>query len=234
MSRAYRNIETYSEIINTIGKWKIIECQDLYKYLMNQVSYKTLKNKIKYLEKLGIVKGIFVGNKKKHVYLTDIGIQFTRHDKTYEPIETELLHDLLTGKILHELMNYSGVIDVTMYHQLNDYHINPDGVIRVFNDGEEFTIAIEVELNQKSQKRVKEKYSKIGKSQDYDYCFFISNKEKLINTYKRYLSEMEEEVRNKIMFIEKENLSSSNVNLLESKCFYLGEEVDLVSMLGKK
>ena len=44
------NSSVYLDIISTIGKWKVIACRDLLKYLQFKISYKTLQSKIKQLE----------------------------------------------------------------------------------------------------------------------------------------------------------------------------------------
>ena len=43
-------IQNYSEILNLVGKWKIIDLKKLYRLTMHPISYYTFKQKIRELE----------------------------------------------------------------------------------------------------------------------------------------------------------------------------------------
>ncbi|MBT4789935.1 MAG: hypothetical protein HON90_00060 [Halobacteriovoraceae bacterium] len=234
MNKVYRNISNYADVINTIANWKIIDIKSLHQFLSFEISYYTLKRKICDLEKSGMVKSFFTTKRNKYVFLTDKGIQFSSTDKTFEPCDVEQTHDLLVVKLVQEMLGFSKVTDGKLYHQVNDNYINPDAVVKILSDDTEYTIAIELELTQKSQKRVKDKYAKYGNSYQYDYCLYISNKPKLIKTYQTYLEQMEEKTQSKFFFISKCDLSNAETNLLVAKCFHKGRELDLKVLFGVK
>ena len=134
MSHPQKIMDSYFDIINALGKWKIIECQRLKRHLFTDISYYTLKKKIKHLESEGLVRSVYLGNMKKHVYLTERGLKFTKHKSSYEPLEAEIRHDLLVCKIMDDLSSFKDVIDVSMYHELDDFDISPDGMIKVLSN----------------------------------------------------------------------------------------------------
>ena len=231
---SFENDSAAAEIIHMIGKWKIIDLKNLYEYLNLNVTYRTLKTKVNNLEKRGLVASKFLGTRQKYVYLPDNGIAHTPFDKTYGPVSSEVFHDLLVGRVVQEFSKYSKVLDVTMYHLIEDKYINPDAVITLNAKGKLYRVAIEIELTRKSQSRIKSKFSKYGNSQDYDFCFYISNDERLLTAYKMYLDEFKEEVRRKIFFITDSNLGTAKEILKNPRCIHKGQEVVLESIIGGK
>ena len=232
--RAYTDGGLFTVILNKVGEWKVIECHDLYKYFQHLISYQTLMKKILKLESDGLIKGTYLGNKNKHVYLTDLGIKFTVFDKTYEPSPEELAHDLQVGRIVQELLSYSKIREATMYHQIQDNYINPDATVLMENDDETYNVAIELELTQKSQSRVKAKFNRYGVSADYDYCIFLSHKRTLINTYQRYLGEFKNYLSEKFFFILIDEFDGFKPILNQMKCFHRGQMIDHNGLLGSK
>lgn len=223
-----------ADIIHTIGKWKVIDLKNLYEQLNLNVTYRTLKTKVNKLQKDGIVASKFLGTRNKYVYLTERGIAHTSFNKTYEPVSEEITHDLLVGKVAQELSKYSKVSGVTMYHHIEDKHINPDAIITVNAKERVFNIGIEVELTRKSQRRIKSKFGKYGLSQDYDYCFYISNDERLLTAYRLYLRELKPEIQRKIFFINNKDLCTSKDIFNGVSCIHKDKEVEITSIIGEK
>jgi hypothetical protein len=190
--------------------------------------------KIVKLEADGLIKGVYLGNRNKHVYLTNEGIKYTVYDKTYEPVPEELAHDIQVGRIVQDLLCYSKVIDATMYHQIDNKLISPDAVIQMDSDEELFNVAIELELTQKSQTRVKAKFNRYNVSSEFDYCIFISQKETLIKTYQRFLKDLNPELSGKFFFIIMDEFSGFRPILDQMKCFYNGELITVKGLFGTK
>lgn len=230
----YKTDGSFADIIHTIGKWKVIDLPNLHKQLNVKIGYRTLKAKINDLQRDGVVAHKFLGASLKYVYLTDKGIVHTPFDKTYQPVSEEVTHDLLVGRVAQELSQRSKVAGVTMYHLIEDKHINPDAIITVNGKNTVFNIGIEIELTRKSQRRIKSKFGKYGTSQDYDYCFYISNDERLLKSYRRYLNDLEVEIQKKFFFITDENLKNAGEILKDVSCIYKDKEADLDAVIGEK
>lgn len=193
-----------------------------------------MMKKISKLQADGLVKSVYLGNRKKHVYLSEFGIQLTPFDKTYEPVPEELTHDLQVGKIVQEFPSYPNVVEATMNHQISDNHVSPDATMLINKKNKTFVIAIELELRQKSRTRVKSKISRYNVSQDYDYCLFISQKENLLNTYQRFLSEYTENFRKKFFFVQIEEFSGFKPILNEMKWTHKSNIIRHENIIGKK
>ena len=121
-----------------------------------------------------------------------------------------------------------------MYHRIEDNFINPDAIITVNAKERVFNIGIEVELTRKSQGRIKSKFSKYGVSQEYDYCFYISNDERLLTSYRLYLNELKLEIQRKIFFIGNEDLSRSSEIFTKATCIHKNKVVEMSSIIGEK
>ena len=106
-----------------------------------------------------MVKSVNLGRKRKHVYLSNTGIKFTNYDNTYELTDECMNHDVIVGTALRAFLKYPNCYNGRMFHQIVENNISPDAVLSGEKGGNEYELAIEVELTQKSSRRVKSKYS---------------------------------------------------------------------------
>ena len=213
----------YENIINTLGQWKILDSKTLHHFCDHHISYKNFLKKINRLESAGLVKAVFVGNKKKHLYLSQGGIEHTYHNSTSEISQENLRHDLITGMVMRDLLGWSGLTQGRMFHEFDRGCLIPDGELVGVKESKNIKVALEVELTQKSKDRVKEKFGVYCDKSNYDFCLFVTNKESLFKTYQRYLQEMNMEVQAKVLLVLDITLRCSQSNLSEGICFYMGE-----------
>lgn len=210
----------YEDIVNLLGKWKILDIKGISEMTNYNLKYRNLLHKIQKLEKHGLVRGILLGRKNKHVFLTQKGIKFTPYDSTFEISEENLTHDLIVGKVLRVLLQFEGFKDGKMFHQITSDKLLPDAEVTGLKNSEVYKMAIEVELTQKAQNRVKEKYRLYGSGKGFSYVLFITNKEALFNTYKRFLLEMNIEIQEGVILLLDKSLTASKFNYVDSECFY--------------
>tara|TARA_Y100000768_G_scaffold388444_1_gene384391 strand:+ start:2484 stop:3260 length:777 start_codon:yes stop_codon:yes gene_type:complete len=225
--------QIYREIIEALGKWKILECRDLYKTIDMKISYETLKRRVRFLEQQGLLESKFSNNCLKYVYLTDLGIRYTSQDQTFSPKEEEISHDIICSKVVQEFLKFSNVVEAKMYHQISTAYINPDAELIIQKENS-YKMALEIELTQKSQKRIKNKFEKYSDHKDFDYCVFITNKKRIIETYSRYLREMNKSFQENFFFILCDNLLDKKPVLDSIQCFHLEEVVSLNKIFGEK
>ncbi|MFT6632890.1 MAG: DNA-binding Lrp family transcriptional regulator [Bacteriovoracaceae bacterium] len=234
MRELSQNYDYYAPIINTIGNWKILGIKDLHDKLELPLSYKTLRNKLLKLENGGVVKSTKLHGPAKYVYLSDKGIALTQNDRTYEPCDETIVHDVIVGRVVQDLLKYSKVNSAKLFHQIKEKAICPDAFVLVSNKDKEYKIGIEVELTQKSRSRVQEKYSEYSNSLDYDYCVYFSHKTKLIEAYQRFLNEMNANVREKVFLVHSEKLLRKVQDLTSSNCYFDSESIDFEKLFGEK
>jgi hypothetical protein len=109
----------YVDIINAVGKWKIVDLNSLIEVCNYDFKYSNLRKKVKVVEKYGIRKSVNLGRKRKHVYLSNMGIKFTSHDKTYELSDECMNHDVMVGTVLRAFLKFPSFYSGKMFHQID-------------------------------------------------------------------------------------------------------------------
>jgi len=222
----------YLELLNIIAQWKIIDMPTLQELCSFKMKLPNFLNKVRLLERDGYIKGTLLGRKHKYVYLSDKGIKHTPYDHSYEIGDESFMHDLITGKVLRELLTFSNFKNGRMFHQISEEGVFPDAMIEAERNGRQYTLAIEVELTQKASNRVKEKFARYTTDKRFNFCLYITNKAQLYRAYQHYLQEMSVSVREKIVLLLDKNLSAKNFNFLDSECFYLKNGLKFVELFG--
>ena len=228
------NIGKYSDILNAVGKWKIVDMKALYDLLPKNESYESFKRKVRELERMDLLKSKTHIHNKKYIYLTQSGFSNSTDPNKLILNEDILTHDLLASEIIINLMEYSYVTSGECYPKKSDLTIEPDGLIIGSNNKTEKAIAVEVELTQKSSTRVREKIGNYHRTYDYDLCLFITNKRRIVDTYCRFLNEFDTDCKKKFIFIYSDQLYAGRISLESSQCTYMNKEIEFNSIFGNK
>jgi len=223
----------YMDIINTIGKWKVVDFNSLSELCSFKIEYSNLRKKVKKLEELGLLKSENLGRKKKHIFLTNHGIKFTTFDKTYEISDESLNHDIIVGTVLRSFLQFERFTNGRMFHEIIENEIEPDALLTGIKGGREYELAIEVELTQKASNRVKTKYSRYSRSKTFDYCVFVTHKKGLFWSYARFLGEMNSDVQSKIIIMHALELTPDKFSYIESYCYFKGQEKSFKEIFGE-
>lgn len=234
MKNAFIPYGEYEIIINLLGQWKILNINELNIKMNNLIKYSNLTKKIRFLENLGIIKSVNIGKNIKHIYLSNKGLQYTPFDNSYEISEDNLNHDLTVSNTLKTLLKYKCFKNGKMFHQITQDEIYPDAMLEGIKDEMSYKLALEIELTQKSQQRVKEKFIKYSNSKFFDYALFLTPKDSLSKAYKNFLKNMSEEIQETIIISHDENLGPLNSNFEKAKCYYMNEEVSFSDVFGIK
>lgn len=224
----------YYRILRIIGKWKIVDIKTIQECLRANQSRQELNRKILYLIEEGLVKSVKHSFGKKYYYLTANGLMYTQFEEAFDPSENSFLHDVTTSYIVRELLLFENVVNGEIDSFDKSSSFRPDGYIEVLKDDKVFTVALEIELTQKSKKRVLGKFQKYQYYNDIDYVLYISNKERLIETYQRYLLEMNEKVQDKVIFYTDTKLSFNYFEIRNpSKLKFNQKEVEFTKIFGR-
>ena len=93
-------------------------------------------------------------------------------------------------------------------HQIFGEKLLPDGEIVIEGGGgKEVRIALEIELTRKSQDRIKWKFGRYKKEIQFDFVFFITNKEGIFKGYGKHLTHMVKKIQDGVAVIYDPNLS---------------------------
>jgi hypothetical protein len=229
--------DIYEEIVNALGKWKVLDVKNLKEMIDPSLSYFNFLKKIRILEKNGILKSVLIGRKNKHVYLSAKGLKFTPLDCSSEIAPENLTHDLIVSRVLKELLKHPSFDEGRMFHHIDNKKILPDAELVGIKNGESYRLGIEVELTQKTYERVTKKFKNYRDDINYDYSFFVTNKESLFKTYCKLASQMDEDVQRSNIIVLDKSLSRHKFNYQSSDYYYLNKLIsfnDLFLDTGQK
>ena len=182
------------------------------------MDYSSFCKTIKKIEKEGLISSFQGYRCKKYLSLTGEGGKLSQYSFPYLESRIELKHDLIAGHVLKRLLEFenfrSGHVS---YEELS---VNPDAVIYAVRNNREYSLGIEVELHQKSQRRVIEKFSKYYNSQILNYILYVMPKESIFHSYQKIILEMSEKVQGKIILLLDKELTPDHFNYLDSEIFF--------------
>lgn len=206
--------EKHIQILDEIGRWKVIGLKELFSQVGGGVLYSSFSKSVRKLEDNGLVQSFPGHRRKKYLSLSGEGGKFSRFSSPYLESENELRHDLITSCVLRELLRFP---NFKSGHVMNeDLEVVPDALIYAVKNNKEYSLAIEVELHQKSKKRLIEKFSRYGNSKIFNYVLYVTNKRSVFDSYRNLLAEMNDRVQGQIMILLDENLREHEFDYLDS------------------
>lgn len=215
----------YLDLLIHIGRWKFLDLPDLLELSNFDLKYDNLAHKIRALEANGFIKSLQKGYSRKQVYLTKKGLKLTPYNHLPEQENETLTHDMYVGRILRTLNKLPEFLNPQMEDFVENHftldNVEPDGSIEYENDDKSWSLALEVELFQKTKSRVKRKYSAYLRS-SFDYVLYFSTKPNLIRNYLNMANDMITDVQKKLIFVSAPNLRIDSFNIEETHCFHPG------------
>jgi len=68
----------------------------------------------------------------------------------------------------------------------------------------------------------------------FTYGVFITNKETLFRTYRRFLEEMNNDIQEAIILILDKDMTATKFDYEKTECFYLGKMLNFEALFGEK
>ena len=211
------------EIINEIGYWKAITHKELFKSLGKGKTYSNFCTKIRLLEKANLVNGVFERKAGKYLTLTRDGATCSVYPYTDYESSSSVIHDLYCTIVIKSLLN---CLIFRSGHVLDyrDSLVEPDGILYLIDGDTRYTMAIEVELHQKSKKRVTEKFGKYLDEKSFNNVLYITNKKSLFVAYQKILMGMNKEIIQKIGLCLDWDLSTTIHDYLNAQYWFDGRD----------
>jgi len=221
----------YLNVLMGLGCWKILDANKILSTGIVKVKYKDLMKKLTKLEKVGLVNSFRKGNAVKHFYLTDQGKKYSGKISGCGIDADYLNHESATSRVMWELLKNSELQngDGLYYDEIKS--VDPDAVILGKINNQDYKLAIEVELTQKSSKRVVEKFNRYKQQSLFDYTVYVTQSRTLFNAYKKILDSLCKRVQKQIILILEENLIEGKINFNKSVCFYMNNKVNFTKLL---
>ena len=222
----------YLDLIEPLRTWKILCVEDLKKLSGFEGGASSFYKAITKLEKAKLIEGFADSfTNQKYLYLKEHGFLSLGLEKMI-PIHSEnRFHDAHLVKLLLRFKSLSFVQKTLLDHEIKKEfpllkHL-PDALI-VGKKKEEFRLAIELELHQKSKERIRETFETYEASPFFNNVLYFFQRATPFKTYQEVLKEMPT-VKNKdrYIFVFEPKLTLKNYELLHSKSCFKGEETTL-------
>ena len=185
------------KLLYPLKDWRVLDLASLHKKSNARLSQAGLVRLVLRLEKSKVIKGFRdPWSRKKYVYLTRLGEDLiSLNDYPTAISEVSLFHDLRVVDLGLELIKNSVFKNVRFEHQIvnrKNYITNlaliPDAEVDGVMNGKNFSLAIELELHQKSKDRLEKKGEQYLGSL-YDHCLFMFSDRNTLENYKRFFTE---------------------------------------------
>ena len=212
----------HKKIVKILKEWKMLDMNGL-KDLYSEICHSGLYKKMKHLEDCELVKSFTSRGNAKYFFLKDEHLHRGRKGK--KRFERILKHDLLTAKVLREILKWPECRGGKILGQVERDFICPDAefVMEDAKTGEKIRVALEVEVTRKSYYRIRKKFTKYQMEREFDRVLFVTNEEGIFKAYSNYLMELHPEIQKKIGLLFDENLSPKSFDCQNSPCFYMGK-----------
>ena len=222
----------YLDLIDPLKNWKILSVEDLKKLSGFQKGASSFYKAIKKLEQAKLIEG-FADHftNQKYLYLKEDGFLSLGLEKMI-PIHSEnRFHDAHLVRLLLRFKELGLVQRILLDHQIKKElpllrHL-PDGLI-VGKRKEEFKLAIELELHQKSKERIRDTFETYETSPFFNNVLYFFHRHTPFKTYQEVLRELSS-IKNKdrYIFVFEPKLTQKNYELLNSKVSFKGKETTL-------
>lgn len=218
---------TYEDIIQILGRWRILDLRSLLTKVDYKFSYQAFAKMVKKLESLNYLGSIYYQGYKKYLYLTEKGLKEAGLDKSW-PINKDILtHDLICVNVYSYLIGLDAFNSGGLNLEEAWASTRPDCVINYKST----KLAVEIELTQKSSPRIEQKLRKYLVSDDYERALYIFQKTSVFNAYKRKMDELDEKrdplfqkrYQDKIILMIEPEVKNNNFELLDSPCYFQGK-----------
>ena len=218
-------------ILGEVGRWKVIWVADLYKVMGTWIFYTMFCKKIGILEKKGCLSGRYFRRLGKYVYLTEKGSALSSTGA--RPDEPAIDHDLICSEVILKLLKFDNFLSGSASDG-PDSELDPDGVIQGVKNGSPYTLAIEVELSQKSEFRVEQKFADYTREDAHDFALYVTHKKSLFDNYRRTLSKMKPRIRQTIVLSLAEKLGAKQYDHHKAIYWLDGNEYSFDALFGEE
>lgn len=213
------------ELLNEIGRWKVIPLKGLYEQASQGMSYSPFCRRVKRIENFGLVRSVKGRRGLKYVMLTQEGSRLSQFKSPYLESEIELTHDLIASRLLCDLLKYPNFHTGHIVHGGENLNPEPDAFIHASKGGTQYRLALEIELHQKSNKRVREKFSRYVVTPDCDHVLYVMNKPDVFHSYQAITLEMDKSVSQKIVLMLEPNLGTRQLEYQKARCWFKAKEM---------
>lgn len=222
----------HMEILEEIGKNRALPLSELYRLTEEKSSYQNFSLTVCLLERMGLVGSARGKQKRKYLYLTEAGAEYTPFSAPHAESVIGLNHDVVTVHVLKKLLELKSIKSGKITTENKYYDIVPDAIIEEVGDSHKNTIGVEVELSQKSSSRVRGKFIEYEKSSKFDYALYIMSRKSVYRAYKKVLTGLIQEIQERIVLCLNPAIEEDEFNFESSDCWFNGRDRTFTELFG--
>ena len=225
-------LQKNSDIVEAIFQWRSMTTDNLKTLVAEEESESAFRQRILRLVKGGVLKSKLQKGFNKIVYpsndlLLKLGIDNFNEDN--------VRHDAVVSTVVSILTSFNSITSGKLPHEFKTksswrhHAIEPDAILCLNKNDDEFVIAVEVELWRKDRKRVFDKLVDYAKADEYDYVFYFFADRPAIESYKKRLKELlidsdfdhlKDELSQKVILIFNQSILKKAKELSGSEVFH--------------
>lgn len=220
------------KVLYPLKDWRVLDLASLHLKSDARLSQPSLIRLILRLEKAKVIKSFRdPWSRKKYVYLTKTGEELISLNDFPTSISNEsIFHDLRVVDLGQEFLKNDVFKNIRFEHQIvnkKNYVTNlaliPDAEIDGEMNGKKFSLAIELELHQKSKDRIKKKGEQyLGAL--YDHCLFMFADRNTLENYRKFFTEkLGEKFNEKIFLFHLKGIYEAEINLQKTSGLVFGK-----------
>jgi hypothetical protein len=227
------SLAPYREVVRAIEKWKIIPLKYsetiLDKKLSRATNYRLFEN----MEHFGLAKRLKLTHTSGMILVPSKGLaEYLKIPMNYEQFD----HDKVVSYVAAGFLKAEAFRnhDLTFEHEFPKFNsgaLIPDIVFNGISpkSGDEFKLAIEVELSRKAFAKIDAKISRYIQDDNFDLVIYAFASEDLFNLFKKRIEtypnpEFQTLVQEKITLVLIENYLTFPDEIFGAKCLHNGEE----------
>ncbi len=229
-------LQKNSDIIEAIYSWRSMTTDTLKNLVAESETDSAFRQRILRLVKAGVLRSKLQKGFNKIVYPSNALIEKLGIERFNEE---NVSHDSVVSTVVTNLISFKSVISAKLPHDYktkstwNHHAIEPDALLLVQKNGNEFNVAVEVELWRKDRKRVFDKLIDYAKATHYDYVFYFFADRPAFESYKKRLTELalesdfnhlKDELHEKVVLVLNQTILKRSDDLKNSIVSHKGQE----------
>tara|TARA_Y100000780_G_scaffold232518_1_gene265041 strand:+ start:1439 stop:2173 length:735 start_codon:yes stop_codon:yes gene_type:complete len=226
---------TYEDIIQTLGRWRILDLRSLLNKVEYQFSYQAFAKMVSKLERLNYVGSIYYQGYRKYLYLTEKGLKEAGLEKSWPINKDVLLHDLICVNVFSYLLGLGRFDSGGLNLEEAGATTRPDCMLECGKS----KLAVEIELTQKASNRIEEKFLKYLRSEEFERVLYVFQKPPVFKAYKKRMDELDENrnpllkkrFQDKAILLLEPEIKNNTFSLMQSPCFFQGKLTNFKEVL---
>ncbi len=234
-------VHHYGKFLDPLFKWKVLDTKSLQRLSNYAGRYDSFCEILRNLKRKGLINwDYFVYGTIKMAYLTKEAYGEMAPGYSYHLEERTAFQGIIVSNVARSLLEKKHFYECELYPEYNfkknwkwGLILEPNAILFGKYKKEDFNIAIEVVLGQKSKSQITQKFDAYARSEFFSWAIYVFNKRDTFDAYLKMHKETHDALKpslykmaigQKILFLFKDDLIKFPLDFSESPLFSIGRE----------